>query len=174
MASIARSSTTVTDAGIVGEGKRRDAARSDPEASYKSSALAERKARRAKRIGQLFQIDPAFLQRHDRAQPAFLSFRKRLCNGRRQLAAQLDRLGDREDRRMAVGFVGDAERVEAGEELVRVSGGRMGARCVARRGEASPGASPRGKSSGKSSGQSSGKSLQTPSPDVIWIGRTRV
>ena len=48
----------------------------------------------------------------------------------RQLAAQLNRLGDREDRRMAIGFVGDAERVEASEQLVgserrRSHGGTM-------------------------------------------------
>ena len=103
---------------IVGKGKGRDAARLDAERFVQELGVAEGKTRGGQGVGQPLQIDPAFLESNDEPERALLVLQEEaLAMAARQLAAQLNRLGDREDRRMAIGFVGDAERVEASEQL---------------------------------------------------------
>jgi len=73
-----------------------------------------------------------------------------------ELAAQGDRLGDGEDRRMAIGAVRNPERIEPREEPVR--GERRGSHTAHDAAAHNPW---------------QGKSLRTPSPPMIWIGRMR-
>ena len=50
-------------AAIVDERERRDAAGANPEHLVQQFGVAERETRRPERVGQPFQIDPAFLER---------------------------------------------------------------------------------------------------------------
>ena len=109
---------------------------------------AEREARRAEPVGQKLQIDAAFLERDDEPQPALLVLQEQaLAMTAGQAAAQRRRFGDRKDRRMRVGPVRDAQRVEPGKQLIRGQRacggvGAMPERCGARVAIASGNADP--------------------------------
>jgi hypothetical protein len=105
---------------VVRQRERRDAARRDAERPLERRGVGKGKARRAEPVGELLQVDPALFEHDREPQPGFPVFQKEaLAMAARQAAPQGRGLGHREDRRMLVSAVRDAEPVEAGEQLFR-------------------------------------------------------
>ena len=97
----------------------RDAARPHARAPRRgASALPKEKRGAPSRSASQLQVDAALLEHDREPQAALLVLEEEaLAVAARQAAAQRRRLGDGEDRRVRVGPVRDAERVEPGEQL---------------------------------------------------------
>ena len=103
---------------VVDEREGRDAAGLDAEDRAHLRRRAEREAWRGEAVRERLQVEAALLEHDDEPEPALPVFEEQaLAVPARERAAQRHRLGDGEDRRMGVGAIGDAERVEAAEEV---------------------------------------------------------
>src|SRR5579864_7307951 len=104
---------------VIDRGERGDAPRPHAEHLLEKLGRPKRETRRVKHVGELLQIDPAFLECDDEPEPALLVLQeKALAMPARQGAAQRLGLLHRKDRRVGVGAVGDTELVKPGEKHV--------------------------------------------------------
>src|SRR5262249_28234279 len=136
------------------------AARPHPEDLVEQIGIAKREARRTDSVGEPLQIDAPFFKRYRQPQTGFLVLQEQaLAVASRQCAAQCGGFRDGKDRRMRVSAVRDAKGIEAGKQLIRRQ-----MRLVLRRvRHAATMRLPMRRR----------KRLQTPTPDMIWIARTR-
>ena len=106
---------------IIGKCEGGHAARAHAEEPVKIFGAAERKARSAKPAGEPFEIGAALLEHHREPEPPLFVLQKEaLAMPAGKFAAQRHSLGDREDRLVRIGPVSDPERVEVGEEFLRI------------------------------------------------------
>ena len=89
--------------------------------AFQAIGAAEGEAAGAQDLAQALEVDGAILQRHDQPHLLLLVAQEEVLDVMAgQVAAQRLGLLDGEDRRMLDGAMGDAQLVEAGEELLRV------------------------------------------------------
>ena len=113
--------------GVVHEGIGRDGAGPHPQDLPQKLGLAEAKTSRAERLRQPFEIDHELFSNRGQEQPGFAVLQKQTFAMRAgDLAAQRTGFLDREDRRMCVGLVADAQLLQPAIER------SLGAVCLFR------------------------------------------